>query len=516
MPFRSRSSLFRASLFLSCFASLVHALPPTPSEEVMTTDPAAEAALVERFKTRPAVERRRVVDLLCEGLRSDAVSAEKAARTLALLGQEPCHEALKELVEALRFDEPAVAKAVIPALQTAGPSAIGPLQRALGDSNFFVRSRAADALAAFGPKSKPAAQALVRLYLEPNVEVRNSAEKALLAMGDAAVDSIAQAARIVPEPTKKPLLLLLSQYGPVSQPMLLERLKRDESTYIRTVAAEALGQVRPASAEVLAGLVAALRDLDEGVRGAVVDSLGALGVAGQPALGHLLVVSQEDKDGLVRQKAIDAASRLGPLTQEALKGLITALNSPSEPCRLLAADLLAKASMSYADAGPAFSALMKDPSPTVRVKGVQAATALARGSLDAAPLLRTATADPSPEVRGAAIQGLGTLTEGGTAVAEGLEGLLQDANPVLRRNAIQALGNLGPAGVRGLMYALKDSYSLLADEAGAALVKIGPEAVPALESAMTGPDPILKAKVGPLLRKIHQKKPNSKKKSTKR
>ena len=223
----------------------------------------------------------------------------------------------QDLVETLRDDDEATAKASEAMLVKIGPDAVRPLQKALNDSNFRVRRRAAETLARLGPQAKRAAPDLVQLLGDAQFDVHAAAEKALIAMGDDAIPALADALKSDQEGLRKMALSTMSRCGPKAIPYFLSLLKKDESPVIRASAAEALGNASPVTPDVTLGLVQALSDLEEGVRSSAADSLGLLGASSQSAIRPLFSVSQDDHDALTRKKAADALAQIGKSSKEA-------------------------------------------------------------------------------------------------------------------------------------------------------------------------------------------------------
>src|SRR5262249_21310926 len=83
---------------------------------------------------------------------------------------------------------------------------------------------------------------------------------------------------------------------------------QDKDPSVRAEAVTALGEMGLTGPAVLAALTAALKDADEGVRGAAGDALAKLGPAAVPALTQ----AAADKDQLTRAGAAAALGRIGP------------------------------------------------------------------------------------------------------------------------------------------------------------------------------------------------------------
>jgi HEAT repeat protein len=446
-------------------------------------------------------ENQRVMLLgLIQSLHRDAASAQQAAQDLGQMGPAAA-PAAGDLIQAFQFDEETVFTAASDALVKVGASSIPSLTLVLGHPNFIVRRRAALTLARFGPEARRAAPDLVGLLTDPHEDVRAAAEKALLQIGDAAIPALKDALKTSGSGTRDVVMATLSRFGSKAVPILLECLRKDDDAIIRSRSAEALGRIQ-AGPEVQEGLIQALSDLDENVRGSAADSLGQLKPVATAAIGPLIAISEEDHDALARKRAAEALGLIGPVTRESIPGLFIAQRSANADVRRGVIDVLVKASMTWPDPLPLLMNGVKDPDPQVRLKAVQVSAAVAKPGPDVLPLFRLAIGDPVADIRSVAVKALGLWKDNGPAAAAELSRVQSDLNPVIRQQAIQALGNLGMAGLPGLLQALSDSSSLLSDRAGDAIVALGQDAVPALQSLQKGPDPAMQKIAGSLLRRI--------------
>jgi HEAT repeat protein len=411
----------------------------------------------------------------------------------------------QDLVESLRDDDENNARASQQMLFNMGADAVRPLQKVLFDSNFRLRRRAVEVLARLGPVAKRAAPDLVLLLADPQYEVHDAAQKALIQMGDDAIPALSDALKSNKEGLRKVALGTMSRCGPKGIPIIIKLLKTDESSIIRADAAGALGDAQPATPEIINALIHAFADLEEMVRSATADSLGQQGAAAKAAIGPLLVAAQRDRDPLTRKKSADALLKIGTAGRESIEGFIACLHDPSEEVRRHVVDYLGLSPIPFADASPVLASALKDPDATVRMKVIQVTVAKSSPTVSAIPILKGALADSSVDVRAAAIEGFGRMTDTAPQAAAELLPLLSDANPVIREDTIHVLANLGEAGLPGLIRALSDNYSTLSDEAGKAIIRLGDTAVPALQALQQGPDPDLKRKATELLRRIQHK-----------
>ncbi len=438
------------------------------------------------------------------------------ATLLAALLVSPCFadRRAQDLVDAFREDDDRTAKVAQDALVALGDDAIKPCQKALNDGNFKVRKRAAEVLGRLGPSARRAAPDLVQLVGDAQYDVQAAAENSLQRMGEDAIPALADALQNSPDGFRKQALSLLSRCGPKAAPIVLRILKKDQSTYMRASAAEALGEIRPAAAETVEALISAFSDLEENVRAAAADALGAIGAPAGVAIGPLITVSHGDKDSLVRKKALDAVARIGPARKESIPGLNAALRDSNPEVRRDVIDSIRISTMTFTESLPLLSSVLKDPDPKVRLMLVQASVVAGGKSAAALPILRIAVNDSAKPVRSAAIEALGQLTEASAEAAAELMHPLGEADPAIRQDAIRALSNLGKAGLVGLIQGLGDNYSPLSDEAAKGILAIGPDAIPSLEALESNTYPVMKKKAQDLLKRLRQPAPKKRRRKT--
>jgi HEAT repeat protein len=312
-------------------------------------------------------EKRIVMIGLLEALRKDATSAQWAAEALAHMGSS-AKEAIPDLVEAFRYDDATTYASLSQALVKIGPSCLSELEAALGDSNFFVRQRAAETITAFGPDAKKLAPVLVERLSDTQYQVHNAAEAALLSIGVASLPALADDLKTENQDMARSILTTLGKFGPPAAPILLETLRKNQDASVRAVAAEVLGGLHPASKDTVLGLADALQDLDEWVRAAIAEALGNLGAEAKAALGPLIIRAHTDQDPLVKDKAAQAIARIGPAGEESLPGLTHALRSDDPEVRKDALATLENGSLPMKDVMPLLAVASKDPDPDVRQK----------------------------------------------------------------------------------------------------------------------------------------------------
>ncbi|MEN6517395.1 MAG: HEAT repeat domain-containing protein [Methanospirillum sp.] len=174
----------------------------------------------------------------------------------------------------------------------------------------------------------------------------------------------------------------------------------------------------------------------------------------------------ERGDPSVRHLAAVALGDLGD--PAALDALLAALAGPDEEgVRWRAAEGLARLG------GPAvagLATLAEDGDPDVRWKAIVALGDI--GDPRAGPALRARLADSDRFVRGRAVSALARL---GAPCLPLMFDALADPDPRVRQGAAEVLGLLGdPAGVDGLLQALRDPTESVRRAAAVALLRINP------------------------------------------
>jgi HEAT repeat protein len=493
---------FKGFLILAVGLSvgLAHAESGGLSDQLLSSDPATQTAALQSFAKLDIRQKRELLPSLRSALKTNATMAERSARALSQMGgySEP---AIPELIQALAYDEESVFAPVRDALVNAGAASVPSLEKALTDSNFFVRRRAAQTLGKLQGKAAHAAPMLVKLLEDPQYDVHAAAEAALLSIGESAIGPVASGLRTDDENARRTALTMLSKLGPLSAPYLIDALKHDPSGYVRVTAAESLGDVKGAPL-VVPALIESLNDLEDGIRAASADSLGALGDAAKPAVGMLIVASLQDKEPLVKSKAGQALTKIGPWTAASVPGLARGMRQQDPQIRIAIIKALGDGTLSLKEAAPVLISALRDSDPAVRMQAIESVTKLGKGSAEVVPLLRASLSDGQVEIRRTAAAQLGHCqnapAEAAAALAEGL----RDSDPTVRRAVIEALTMLGPAGVPGLLQAERDDNAVLVDEAVKNLTALGQDALPALEKIAQGPDAVLQKKAADAIQRI--------------
>jgi HEAT repeat protein/beta-lactamase regulating signal transducer with metallopeptidase domain len=205
----------------------------------------------------------------------------------------------------------------------------------------------------------------------------------------------------------------------------------DASVDVRRAVAEALSQMQDPRA--IAALVQALRtDTDPQVREMAAQALGH--IDDESAVPGLLAAWREERVTAVRRQIIDALAGIG--SASSASALMDALRDGDAEIRASAVNGLG--AIEYKAAAPQIIPLLRDANADVRHKAAWALGALK--AADALDELMTAAADANAEVRQAALHALDEL-ETPRALPAFIRAL-RDARVDVRRQAASAIGDI--------------------------------------------------------------------------
>ena len=292
-----------------------------------------------------------------------------------LLGAIKHEKAVAPLVQALNDEHTYVQGSTARALVKIGEPAVDALIQALQERGWDVKCGAAGALGEIG--AKRTVGPLVQA-LEHNV-VSDVRWKAAQALGN-------MAGLLVKAGYKRPVKSLIEALG-------------DKDSIVRQVAAEALGEIGDPMA--IEPLVKALKSEDGNVYAAV-----ALAEIGEPAL-DALIKALEDRDENVRRVAAFGLGRTGD--KRAIEPLIQALKDESSGVQFCAAEALAR--MGDATGIELLTQYLRGANDHI-VRFRAAYTLGQIGDERAVKPLKLHLRDPDPNVRVAAKEALEMIQEG--------------------------------------------------------------------------------------------------------
>lgn len=271
----------------------------------------------------------------------------------------------------------------------------------------------------------------------------------------------------------------------------------------KTKAARMLGEIGPAAASSVPGLIKSLESDNAGLKYEAVNSLGMINSDSKtvvPAIGRVL----KDPLPLLRFTAIEALRRFGPEAKPAIPQLKESMKD-KEPMLAVSA---ARALMEIEGGNGADTAAAQ----TVLIEGLksdrsdvcaEAVHGLAVIGPPAVPAIQALVNGPGTHTCIQACHALAAIGPGAEKAVEQLMKAAKSNEPGLRWNAITALGDIGPAAKAAtpdLIADLSDPDAQVKLSAERALVKIGKGAVPALVASLK--DEKLHSLVTPILGEI--------------
>ncbi len=308
---------------------------------------------------------------------------EAVSRQAAFLLRKIGPEAAPRLLNALRLEKSRI-DPIAEALALLGRPAVGPLMRAVDDSNPRVRRGAALALGQMRPLAPGASRKLTLGLKDPDAEVRESFLNAIGTLGPRADDAVAE----------------------------VRGMLMDPSARIRAKAIDILSQAAPHDDRLIDDLIARLAD----------------------------------SDARVQRQAIDAVHSLGPLGRKALPDVIGKLESSDPEVRLAAVEMIGSHGQAASGGVPALAALLDDPSPKIRRMAAQTLGKLGKPAQPAFARLASLLKAEQPEIREAATSALGSLELDAPTLKPYLAKALRDEKQEVRRAASRAIQRLGPEG----------------------------------------------------------------------
>jgi HEAT repeat protein len=331
---------------------------------------------------------------------------------------------------------------------------------------------------------------LLVLTSDENHEVRKLSRTVLDGLGKGAVAELIKVLKdpAQPETSHVAAAAALATIVPGKDNLLdLVRLLKDAKVELRRAAADALAKLGPDAIDVLAELIAAMRDDDGAVRAGVGR---AIKNTGRPGAAKLQGMLAKETDAAVKAN-LATALRLTTFggKETTLPALIDALADKEDIVARAAAEMLGGLGESAVD--PLVGAL-KDPNPSVRRHATLALKDIGATAKKAVPLLTEALNDADPATRQFAALALGKIGPGAKAATSGLvNGMLRDREKEVRQNCAKALLSVDPEprlAAPAFRQALRDRAAAVVDSAIEGLTNLGAAAVNELSDALKDKD----------------------------
>ncbi|MBK8905420.1 MAG: HEAT repeat domain-containing protein [Anaerolineaceae bacterium] len=379
-------------------------------------------------------------------------------------------EALPILIAALRDSDWHVRSSAAEALGEVGDATVtSALVTTLGDSDKFVRSSAAEALGKI--RDVAAVSPLITALGDSDSHVRSSSAESLGQIGDvAAVPTLVTALGGSDWSLKDSAAKALGQIRDVAAVLPLITALGDKNSYVSSSAALALGQIGDKAA--VPPLIAALGETGEIPYIRLVDGIYlcnsaaiALGKIGDEAAIPVLITALGDKNSLSERSVVEALKRVG---EAAVPVLIAALEDNNNQVRNAAAKVLGK--IGNVTAIPALITALSDSKSNVRNEAAEALGEI--GDAIALPPLIIALDDNDWHVRRSVAEALGKI--GDATAVPALVTALGDGVSDVRRNAARALADFEDVtAMPALIKALSDSDSDVRKSAVLGIARIG-------------------------------------------
>ncbi|NEO20434.1 HEAT repeat domain-containing protein [Moorena sp. SIO4A5] len=256
--------------------------------------------------------------------------------------------------------------------------------------------------------------------------------------------------------------------------ILLARLK-DDNSYVRWKAAEALGKLGNSSDTVVNRLLALLEDNHYYVRSSAAEALGKLGNSSDTVVNRLLALLQNNNSD-VRWEATYALGALGNSSETVVNALLAQLKDDNSGVRGWTAYALGQLGNSSETVVNALLAQLKDDNFSVRWKAAESLGNLGNSSETLVSTLLAGLQDQNSDVRRDAARTLGNLGNSSESVVNALLVRLQNDDYYVISDAAIALGRLNNSSetvVSVLLALLMDDNYYLRRDATEAFGKLG-------------------------------------------
>jgi HEAT repeat protein len=284
-----------------------------------------------------------------------------------------------------------------------------------------------------------------------------------------------------------------------------------------------------ATPEILASLLRALRDPDDGVRSSAMHALGGIGPAAATTdvLNELMRLLG-DCNEVDTVQALETLGRLGraAASRDLLVPLTRMLNDPNRGLRFLGIDTIGQIGPAAAtpEVIAALTCLLKDPDAALRRQAVSALDKLRPVAVtpEVLAVLTHSLDDADQAIKVSSADALGKLGPAAATpeVLTALTRALGDSDVFVRSSAASVLGEIGLAAtpqtlladvITGLTHALNDPEGSVRAYAASALGAIGPaaatsEVLAALMHTLNDPDEFVRMSTASALGKIEPAK----------
>ncbi len=297
---------------------------------------------LSRAKGKPKEATAALIELLKD---KEPAVRNSAAGSLIWYGPR-AEAAVPLLVQALR--EKDMHDVAPDALARIGPAAVPPVIEALGDKDIVVQVGACRTLALMGPKRSssysspddlPTAPLKLRPAVAPLVEHLKAKDQLLRYVAVAALGALGNEAGAAEG-------ALIAALGDMDRGM-------------RNRVAFALRNIEPKTEAAIAPLIAALKDDFDPVRNGAAQALGSMGPMAKAAVEPLIPLLQ-DKAGFVPSAAATALGNIRAEPRKAVPALILALKRDDTSLRWACLDALGKFGPDAKEAVPAILPLLKE------------------------------------------------------------------------------------------------------------------------------------------------------------
>lgn len=442
--------------------------------------------LIETTKSRPAV-----LDLLIEALHAND---ERVSSTASELFEffDPAGSAVRDLTTLLLEHESAAVRARAAQSLASGygaeaKTAAAALSKFVDASEPDIRLPAIAALRNIGPQAKVALPALRKAFLDGQRDQVILA-RALLNIEREPNDVVPTLVKCLEQKAtskRDRIVALLGDLGPWAAPgvpALVEALD-DKSGLSKTSVIEALGMIGPPAAMAVPKLCDLLRhDEDEYVRSYAAEALGNIC---DPRAVPVLIAAIEDNDAEVRWEAIYALELLGPQATEALPALVRLIKNGDEYA--WAAATAIGAIDSQGSAAPVLIEALSSEDVSLRRSSAIGLGRIRSKAAAAKAALKQNLQDEDLGARVDAAEAYWLVGGESENAVDALRSVLRSSNSWIddysAADALAAIGPAAQAAVPDLIKCLRSENGSAVTSAAEALGKIGPgaaSAVPAL------------------------------------